>query len=275
MTAPPRIRPGELVVEVVADAHGNTRAATLRQRYPQRVTMPLRCDPRHPGSATLCVQSPSGGAFSDDLLSTEVHCGSGTHLHLTTQSATQVFAGDGPGARQQVRMTVRTGAVLEYYPGTVIPHRDSLFTQQVDVDVETGGVYLGWEALAAGRIAHGERYAFDRYDAAFLLRVDGRPVARDRQVIRPAQAPGGLIDGDYLATFVAVAPGRDIEPLLDELRSRLGDLAGCSAGAGRLPHDAGVFLRLTASGAPELRRAQRQLFDSARAALVIPGQETP
>ncbi|MGE2836932.1 urease accessory protein UreD [Mycobacterium sp. SMC-4] len=273
--APPSIRPGELVVDVVADAHGNTRTALLRQRYPQRVTMPLRCDPQFPGAATLCIQSPSGGAFSDDTLRTEVHCDTGTHLHLTTQSATQVFAGDGHGARHQVTLRVRAGAVLEYYPGTVIPHRDSRFTQRIDVDVDTGGVYLGWEALAAGRIAHSERYEFDCYDAAFVLRIDGHPAARDRQLIRPTQAPDRLLDDDYLATFVVVAPGQATEPLLEDLRGLLDGFTDCSAGAGRLPRQAGVFVRLTAPGAPELHRARRQLFDTARAALLATqGKET-
>lgn len=275
MIAPPSIRPGELVVDVVADAHGNTRTASLRQRYPQRVTMPLRCDPAHPGAVTLCVQSPSGGAFSDDALRTEVQCHTGTHLHLTTQSATQVFAGDGPGARHHVSLRVRAGAVLEYYPGTVIPHRDARFTQRVDVDVDTGAIYLGWEALAAGRIAHGERYEFDCYDAAFALRVDGQATARDRQIIRPAQAPDRLLDDDYLATCIVVAPGRATEALLEDLRGWLDGLPDCSGGAGRLPRQAGVFIRLTAPGAPELHRARRQLFDTARAALLgTRGKET-
>ena len=270
MTAPPSIAAGELGINVVADASGRTRATSLRQCYPQRVTMPLRCDPDHPGAATLCVQSPSGGAFSDDRLRTTVRCDPGTHLHLTTQAATQVFAGSGPGARHRLSFSVRDGAVLEYYPGTVIPHADSTFCQRLDVDVARGGIYLGWEAVAAGRIAHGERFGYECYDSAFVVRVDGRPAGRDRQVIRPRTADTGgcLIEGDYLATFVAVAPGRTVDGLLDEVRRILTGRDDWHGGAGRLPADTGVFVRLGARHAPALQRARRSLFDAARAVLL-------
>lgn len=267
MTAAVAIRPGALDIDVVADASGRTRTASLRQRYPQRVTMPLYCDPGHPGAATLCVQNPSGGAFSDDDLYTTVRCGEAAHLHLTTQAATQVFAGDGPGARHHVSFAVHNDAILQYYPGTVIPHTGSHFTQRIDIAVERGGVYLGWEAVAAGRIAHGERYGYSGYDSALVVGVDGLTVARDRQVIRPQSSceATALIDGDYVATFLAVAPGRPVPALLDRIRQALGDADG---GASALPSDAGVFARLTAHHAPDLQRARRRLFDAARAALI-------
>jgi urease accessory protein len=260
------IRPGELGIDVVADAAGRTRTTGLRQRYPQRVTTALRCESGRLGAVTLCVQSPSGGAFSDDDLRTTVRCHPGAYLHLTTQAATQVFAGDGPGARHRLHFTVRSGAVLEYSPGTVIPHTDAAFQQQIDIQVDPSGVYLGWEALSAGRIAHGERFGYSCYDSAFTVRVDDRVVARDRQLIRPSGSPpcSSMIDGDYLSTFVAVTPGSNTEALLARMRTELDGLDGCRAGAGRLPCDAGVFVRAAVAGATELRRLRLVLFDAAR-----------
>ncbi|MBX5488030.1 MAG: urease accessory protein UreD [Mycolicibacterium hassiacum] len=263
------VLPGELTVEVVADAAGRTRTATLRQSYPQRVTAPMYCDPDYPGAALLCVQSPSGGAFPDDDLRTAVRVRRGGHLRLTTQAATAVFAGDGPGARHRVDVTVDPTAVLEYFPGTVIPHTDSALRQRVDVDVAAGGVYLGWEAVAAGRIAHGERFGYACYDTALVLRVDGAVVARDRQVIAPATGyPAHLVDGDYLATFVAAAPGRDVEAVLRRVRAALDEVPGCHGGASPLPADTGVFVRLTAEAAPALHHARELLFTAARNQLV-------
>lgn len=263
MTAPTTISPGTLDVHVVADAGGRTRATRLHQRYPQRVTTPLYCDPTRLWAATLCVQSPSGGTFSDDDLLTAVRCGPGTELHLTTQAATQVFAGDGPGSRHRLGFAIGAGAQLEYCPGTVIPHAGAAFTQQICVEVDTGGLYLGWEAVAAGRIAHGERFGFARYDSTFVLRVDGRAVARDRQVIQPCDGRAGrLIDGDYLATFVAVAPGRPTCALLQDIRQALGD---CHGGASPLPADVGVFVRLVARNAPALGRVRDRVFAACRA----------
>jgi urease accessory protein len=82
-------------------------------------------------------------------------------------------------------------------------------------------------------------------------------------VIRP-QAGRRPIDDEYLATFLALAPGRDIDPLLERTQLAIADLRGCSGAAGGLPGAAGVFVRLTAQSAPDLLRARRCLFDAAR-----------
>lgn len=254
---------GELTVRAVSDAAGRTRIATLRQRYPQRMTAPLYCDPDFPAAATVCVQSPSGGAFSDDDLHTTVDCAIGSHLKLTTQAATQVFAGDGPGARHRLRFTVHAGAVLQYLPRTVIPQADASLTQSVEVDVACGGTYVGWEAVAAGRIAHGERFRYAVYDSSVTVRCDGTVAARDRQVIRPAAGEACLLDGDYLATLLVVVPGTNSTALLTALRDVLDALPGVRGGAGGLPGGVGVIVRLTTASAPRLRDAREALLDAA------------
>jgi urease accessory protein len=272
VSSPVPIAPGELTVHVAADAAGRTRVTSLRQRYPQRVTAPLHSDPDHPNSAVLCVQSPSGGAFSDDDLHTTVHCGAGTHLQLTTQAATQVFAGDGSGALHRLRFKVAADAILEYQPKTVIPQSDSRFTQWLDVDVDPGGVYLGWEAVAAGRIAHGERFRYAHYENAFAVRIAERVIARDRQVIQPTRADSGkaLAGGDYVATFLAVLPGRLAGPVLRRVRSVIDELSGLLAGAGELPGGTGVIVRIITRTAPDLHRARQAVHTAVRAELLSP-----
>lgn len=260
------IAPGELTVYTRADATGTTRIAGLRQRYPQRVTTALHTDAAYPQAAVLCVQSPSGGTFSDDDLQTTVRCAGGTHLHLTSQAATQVFAGTGPGARHRLRFTVEAGAVLEYLPKTVIPQSDSTFTQRMELDVADGGTYIGWDAVAAGRIAHGERFRYAGVDNAFTVRVRGRVIARDRQLIT---ARAGL-DSDYLATLLIVTPGLPPEPVLAAVRATLAGHPGVLGGAGELPCRAGVFARLTARRAPELNRVCRALHAAARHSVLSP-----
>ena len=187
----------------------------MRQRYPQRVTTALHTDADYPRAAVLCVQSPSGGTFSDDDLQTTVHCAEGTHLHLTSQAA-----------------TVDTGAVLEYLPKTIIPQSDSTFTQSIELDVDEGGTYIGWDAIAAGRIAYGERFRYAGVDNSFTVRVQGRVIARDRQLIT---ARAGL-DSDYLATLLIVTPGLSPAPALARCsRGSLTTSAACSPSSPRPP----------------------------------------
>jgi urease accessory protein len=262
------IAPGELTVHVGTDATGTTRITELRQRYPQRVTTALHTDADHPRAAVLCVQSPSGGTFSDDDLSTTVRCAPGTHLQLTSQAATQVYAGTGPGARHRLRFTVDADAVLEYLPKTIIPQSDSTFTQTIELDIDHRGVYIGWDAIAAGRIAHGERFRYAAIDNSFTLRVGGRVIARDRQLITPQ----AVLDSDYLATLLVVTPGRAPEPALAAVRAALDSHPDIRGGAGELPHRAGIFARLTARQAPELRAVLQSLHRAARAT-VLPSNQ--
>lgn len=247
---------------MVVDSAGRTRAASMQQRYPQRMTTPLHHDESFPDAAVVCVQSPSGGTFSDDDLRTQVHAETGAHLRLTTQAATQVFAGGGSGSRHRLNFQVDEGAVMEYLPKTVIPHRDSSFTQLMNLEVHRWGRYVGWEALAAGRIGHGERYRYRSYNSAVRVSVDRRTVARDVVVLEPPSA-ARLIDADYFATLLVVAPSRDAEALVAAIRAVL---AHCPVhgGASVLPSAVGVLVRVTTDDAPALQRSQQLLLQTVR-----------
>ncbi|GAS87433.1 urease accessory protein UreD [Mycolicibacterium brisbanense] len=258
------IEPGELSVHAVIDGTGRTRISNLRQRFPQRVTTALHSDERFPRAALLCVQSPSGGTFSDDNLRTTAVCGPGSHLLLTTQAATQVYAGDGPGATHRLQFTVVDDATLEYLPKTVIPQSDSKFDQNLEIDISPNGTYIGWEAVAAGRIAHGERFRYARSDFAVTVRSEGRVVARDRQRFAPSVAQ--FLDGDYVASMMVLTPGR--RPVTDVVRKALAGLSGVRGGVGELPGSAGIFARLTTDRAPALRHAQQRVHAAVRDAVL-------
>ncbi|MGB3482116.1 MAG: urease accessory protein UreD [Mycobacterium sp.] len=256
------IRPGALTLRVVADATGRTRTALMQQRYPQRMTTPLYCDETYPDAATVCVQSPSGGTFSDDDLTTTVQAEPGSHLRLTTQAATQVFSGSGHGARHRLSFGVDRAATLEYLPKTLIPHADSHYTQVMDIDVDAAGCYIGWEALAAGRLGHGERFRYHSYNSAVRIVVDGRTVARDLVLLEPPSA-ARLVDADYLATLLVVAPATDSAALLDAVRHVLA-ASPVRGGASELPAAVGVLVRITTDHAPDLHRIQQLLLDTVR-----------
>ncbi len=81
-------------------------------------------------------------------------------MRLTTPSATRVYRTRGQPAVQETHIRIGEGASLEYLPDHVIPHRDSRFHQSLRVDMGRGSRAIFWDALAAGRVAHGERWNF-------------------------------------------------------------------------------------------------------------------
>ncbi|MDQ4117471.1 MAG: urease accessory protein UreD, partial [Actinomycetota bacterium] len=157
-----RAEPGLLELDLVRATDGRTRVAGWAQRFPQRVTTPMYVDDSAPGTAYLCVQNPTGGLFPGDHLRTRVRLEPGAGLQFGGQSATIVYGG-GP-ARQSYDVVVGDGAVLEHVPGTTIPHPEAELYQRSRVRLDGDAVYLGWERLASGRIARGERHAYRLLD---------------------------------------------------------------------------------------------------------------
>lgn len=269
---------GLLDIDLVRDAHGRTRVAGLVQQFPQRVTVPMYLDPADRGRAHLCVQNPSAGTFPGDRLTTRVTARPGTYLYLTSQSATQVFAPHRDSAAavatSDVEISVAAGAVVEYFPKTVIPQSGSAYRQTTTLSVDGDGIYLGWESLAAGRIGHGERYGYTGYDAKTTVSCDGRVRARDRLVLRPGEhdvtAAGVLHGRDYVATLLVVAPGRDMATLCEDLRRAVPTDDEVAYGVSVLPAGVGVWARILAHRAPALQRAEQSLRATARTALVEP-----
>lgn len=264
---------GALHVDLVGDPTGRTRVSRLVQQFPQRVTAPMYLDADDPHRAYLCVQNPSAGVFPGDRLSTRVTAGPGTGLYLTSQSATQVFAPHA-GSADDVAVAdfdfcVADGAVVEYVPKTVIPQSASRYRQHTSVSVETGGVFIGWESVAAGRIGHGERFRYHSYDVRTTVRCDGVVLARDRMLLRPAVADptgSGMLCGyDYLGSMIVVAPGGDVAGLMELLRTA--DTREVLCGVSALPGGVGATVRVLAHRAPVLAEAEQALRAAAKCAL--------
>ncbi|MHC9295237.1 urease accessory protein UreD [Mycobacterium sp. LTG2003] len=264
---------GALHVDLVADPAGRTRVARLVQQFPQRVTAPMYLDPDDPGRAYLCVQNPSAGVFPGDRLRTCVSAARGTRLYLTSQSATQVFAPHAGSADDVARadfdFRVADGAVVEYIPKTVIPQSSSRYRQQTSVSVETGGVFIGWESLAAGRIGHGERFRYHSYDLRTTVSCDGVVLARDRMLLCPTATDvtgAAMLAGyDYFAAMTVVAPGGDVTGLIEALRTVATDEVPCGVSA--LPGGVGATVRVLGHRAPALAGAEQALRAAARRAL--------
>jgi urease accessory protein len=256
-----------LELDLVRGRGGRTRLAAVLQEFPQRVTVPMYLDPGDPGMAFLCVQNPTGGLFPGDHVSTAVTAGPGTALHLTAQSATQVFAGDG-SSRQSADFVLDDGAFVEHVPKNVIPHGDSRHEQHTTVTVADHSAYIGWEALAAGRIGHGERFSYRSYRATTSVHHRGALCARDVLDVTPGRAdprPAGLLGGhDYVASMIVVAPAQAGTDLAADLTEALRPLSGVTGAASALPYDIGASVRLLAHDAPALLRAQRALRAAAR-----------
>src|SRR5439155_4595310 len=146
--------------------------------------------------------------------------GPATRAHLTTPSATRLLRMDGSGARQDIELVLAEGAYVELLPEPVIPHAGARFEQRVEVELAAGAALVAAETLAPGRLARGERFAYERLLLSMRISQSGHEHCVDTLLLEPRRrspASRGLLGGfAYLATLLAVAPGRP------ELAERLG-----------------------------------------------------
>ena len=138
-----------------ANQEGKTALTHSYFSYPWYCFPPLYLD--NTGCATTFLTNPSGGFVGGDDLSLTATLEKNTHVLLTTPSATKIYRTLEESATQSIDITVGPNAILEWIPDLTIPFAGSRFSQSINIRMSTGATVILWDAMAAGRIARGER----------------------------------------------------------------------------------------------------------------------
>jgi urease accessory protein len=161
---------------------------------------------------------------------------------------------------------VADGGVLEYLPHHLIPFAGSSYGQETVAVLAPGATLIAWEALSAGRLARGERFAFEALSMRTRIHRHGVPELVDGLDLGPGGEPFG--GHPYLASVWILAPAP-----LDELAE---DAHAALAGHGRVLGSASaaapglLTARLMTGDAPSLYGALADLRARVRAALGLP-----
>ena len=210
------------------------------------------------GCAYTWLVNPSGGLVGGDHVSVEAQLHAGTHVLMTSPSANRVYRSLSEPAVQEVRLSVGPDARLEWVPEVTIPFAGSRFHQSIHVDLAPGATVVLWDAIASGRVAMRERWAFAAVENEIRIRtsLDGSVVERYRVV--PGRLPEsvGLVGSwDYVASLFVIgdAVGADVWKRLDVvLATILEQRPGLVLGAVSTPAVPGLAVKLVARSAPDL-----------------------
>lgn len=244
---------------------GRTTLAQCRFKLPlQALTPAVLAD----GTTYLMLLNPTGGVVGGDFLLTQIVQEADTRVCLTTPSATRVYRTGTQAAVQETHIAVGERARLEYLPDHLIPYRDSEFRQSLQVEMETGSSALFWDALAAGRVARGERWEFHEVDSRIEISLRGQTAFLNRTRIRPAEVNPkrlGFSEGfNYMATLVIVADQLDVwKETAAAMNAELKKIPQVHAGATMLAAS-GCVVKLLARSASDLSAAQKALWGRAR-----------
>lgn len=214
-----------------------------------------------PGSGSLLhLHNVSGGVLAGDRLALDVEVEAGAAAQITTTGATRLYRHRAGAAdsEQLTRFSVGDAAVLEYLPDAVIPYAGSRHVQRTEIRLSRGATLFWWEVLAPGRLAAGERFAFERLRIQTEVYAAQRPVLREDFLLEPARkelsAAARMFEYSHAASLCAVQEGRPaafwrlLEDRLNQIaqvRTRPGEAVW---GASTLASDGVIVRGLSMSG---------------------------
>lgn len=262
-------RIGTLALEYLHQ-DGRTVFGRTTCQTPWHLLPPMYLD--ESGSAYTLLVNPSGGLVGGDRLSIDLSVGPGAHVLISTPSANRVYRSPSQEAVQDVAIKVAGGGILEWLPEHTIPFAGSRFRQKIDVQLQAGSVLVLWDAIASGRIAHGERWSFTSLDNQIRIAVPSHGEVQERYVIVPEGTLGvGLAaEWDYVGSLFVVGDG--VTPAQwASLESRLAQIVeeyggGVLAGVSQ-PAVPGVVVKLVARSAPVMTQVFMALWAAVRCAL--------
>ena len=263
-------RNGELVLDYIRQG-AKTILSHSSSRSPWHFFPPIPLD--ETGAVYTLLVNPSGGLVGGDHLVLRAALGPGSHVLFSTPSANRVYRSTTEPVRQEIRLTVGAGAVLEWAPELTIPFAGSRFNQTIHVALEHGGTLILWDAVASGRIAKGERWSLTSFDNEIRVTTpSGRTVLERYRLIskKPMYGVGLAGDWDYVASLFLLneAVEDQVWKLLDEkILPILGDRQGRVLGGVSEPAVRGRVVKLLARSAPDLNATFESIWAAARALL--------
>lgn len=255
---------GHLLLDLVRDGAGRTRLARRRQTYPLTTTAVLPIDGEE--GALIYVQNAAGSVFGGDRLTLHVNVGPGSHLCLSTPSATRL-QGDKLSV-QEVSINVAEDGFLESVPDLLIPHTGARHRQITRLSLGENASAILIDMMAPGRVGRGEYHQYSLVSFRLIVTIEGRQTLIDGASFSPQEAEpslSGTLGGDgYVSTLFALGPKADYVPLSKHLSENLGNAPGVFAGAAPLFSGYGVVARFLTDDAPTLRKAAYSAWDTVR-----------
>ncbi|HET6142055.1 MAG TPA: urease accessory protein UreD [Candidatus Acidoferrales bacterium] len=216
--------------------------------------------------------NPTGGVLGGDHLTTEIVQGAGTHVCLTTPSATRIYRTLGKPAILETVIRVEENATLEYFPDHIIPHEKAALRQSLRVEMAPGSRAIVFDSMASGRVAHGERWKFREMDSRTEVFLSSRPVYIDRTRILAALHPpdrlGWMDNFDYLGSVAFFADGFSIwKEFCAQLNDLLNGIPNIKGAASVLARN-GCVVRFLAHSASDMTSTNQKLWDLGRQTLL-------
>ncbi|MGZ9106840.1 MAG: urease accessory protein UreD, partial [Rhodoplanes sp.] len=170
------------------------------------------------------VLHPPGGIAGGDALQIAVNVDSGAHALITTPGAAKWYKSLGPTASQQVRLALNGS--LEWLPQEAIVYDAANVRSTIDIQLNDGAAMIGWDIVALGRRAAGERFERGLFAQTIRLRIGDELAWVERMRLGGNDAllesPIGLSGRHVFGCLWAAGPEFD-DATMEGLRAPHGD----------------------------------------------------
>lgn len=136
-----------------------------------------------PGVCEHVLVHPPGGIAGGDTLEVAVALGRDAAVRMTTPGATKWYRGAGRTASQRITADLEGDSSFELLPHEHIVFDGADATSALEVRLERGARFIGWDLVALGRQAGGQAFATGCWRSSISLSIDGRPAFEDRLVL--------------------------------------------------------------------------------------------
>ena len=172
---------GFLRVTASHDGIGRTVLVRKAHRTPIHVSKPYW----NGSSLLLNVMSPTAGMLEGDRVVMDISVESNAKLVVSNPTALRIHRMNTGKAVWKQTFRVASQGFLETHPEWIIPQAQSRFEQHTRLEVDTNSRLFFIEALAPGRVASGEAFAFDRLQNRLEVHFDSRLIALEKSDISP------------------------------------------------------------------------------------------
>jgi urease accessory protein len=184
--------------------------------------------------ACYYIMNPGGGYVDGDQYKIELQLSKKAELLLTTQSATKIYKTPNKPVIQDVNITLKEGALLEYLPDPIIGYRNSSYKQNTVVRMERGTCYIATDIITPGWDSEGQLFSYELLELKTKIYFEGNLAVLDHIRLMPTHqsiSDIGFLEGyTHFGSLVVIGEKVDaiflsrISDLLDgaELKSKFG-----------------------------------------------------
>lgn len=143
---------------------------------PMKLLTPVARGP----SVWACTSSFGGGLVAGDQTRLELRVGENTRCFLGTQASTKIYRNAGLRACSHVtQATLEENSRLVFAPDPVQPFTDSSYAQRQEFRLAAGAGLALVDWFSSGRVARGERWAFNRFQSRNEVFLSGERIFLD------------------------------------------------------------------------------------------------